>query len=480
MDASQILVTFLVNATWQIPVMAAIAAMSSRLMRRAPAGYRHLVWVAALGLSLGIPLLSALSPGQNREAAKPIRPSVSVHENPPADGQSAFSKVGFSFRIRRHIRLVPLAPFLKWVLIGCYLTLIFYRALTIARAMQCTLRFRNMSYFRPLPGNLAAVAKGCADKFLVHGVEIACGAMAVGPVTVSFGHPILILPERFFLEVSAIDFSSALCHELAHIKRGDFLLNLLYELVYLPIWFHPAASLVKARIDVTRELACDEAAVRMLAAGGRRSYARSLLSIAQSLEPDSSLARPNYALGLFDTNSLEERIMNLIGKTNHLARTWAIVLAGVALSLLTTTALGVSAFSLQATQAASIPVDAKQFVGTWTAEHEGTPFIVLNLRSEKGKLAGGMRMANSFHMDNEGSAVNIEITDEVLLESLPVRDFRIHDKSLTFDFKDPDGDQTHWKLEVTGAGAGRLSWVGLPDGIKDVPLPVTWSQGKAH
>jgi hypothetical protein len=89
-----------------------------------------------------------------------------------------------------------------------------------------------------------------------------------------------------------------------------------------------------------------------------------------------------------------------------------------------------------------------------------------------------MRMAGNFHMDNEGSGVNIEITNDALLESLPVRDFRIHDRSLTFDFKDPDGDQTHWKLEVTGAG--RLSWVGLPDGIKDVPLPVTRSPGKDH
>jgi BlaR1 peptidase M56 len=480
MNASQILVTFLVNSAWQIPVITAIAAVGSKLTRRAPAGYRHLVWVAALGLSLGIPLLSALGPGQNRQAAKSVHPAASLRESAPAGGQGGFSKVGFSFRIRRHIRFVPLAPFLKWVLIGCYLGLIFYRAIKIGGAMRCTLRFRNMAYFRPLPGYLAAAAKSCTDKFLVRDVEIACVPMAVGPVTVSFGHPLLILPERFFIAVSEADFSSALCHELAHIKRGDFLLNLLYELVYLPIWFHPAASVVKARIDVTRELACDEAAVRMLATGGRRSYARSLLSIAQSLEPDSSFAKPNYALGLFDTNSLEERIMNLIGKTNHLARTWAIVLAGVALSLLTTTALGVSAFSLQATQAASIAVDAKQFVGTWTAEHEGTPFIVLDLRSEKGKLAGGMRMAGNFHMDNEGSGVNIEITNDALLESLPVRDFRIHDKSLTFDFKDPDGDQTHWKLEVTGAGAGRLSWVGLPDGIKDVPLPVTRSPGKDH
>jgi hypothetical protein len=51
-------------------------------------------------------------------------------------------------------------------------------------------------------------------------------------------------------------------------------------------------------------------------------------------------------------------------------------------------------------------------------------------------------------------------------------------ESLTFDFKDPDGDETHWKLEVTGVNVGRLSWIGLPDGIKDVPVPVMKSERK--
>jgi hypothetical protein len=107
MNASQILVTFLVNAAWQIPVITAVAAVGSKLMRRAPAGYRHLVWVAALGLSLGIPLLSTLGPGQNRQAAKSNHPAASLGESASAGGQGGFSKVGFSFRIGRHIRFVP-------------------------------------------------------------------------------------------------------------------------------------------------------------------------------------------------------------------------------------------------------------------------------------------------------------------------------------------------------------------------------------
>ena len=168
--------------------------------------------------------------------------------------------------------------------------------------------------------------------------------------------------------------------------------------------------------------------------------------------------------------------MNLTGKTNRIGRTWGLVLAVVASSMLLATCLGVSAFSFQVAQTASTPAETQPFIGTWTAEHEGTRFIVLDLHLANGKLAGGMRMASKLHINTEGSGVAIEITDKTLLESLPVRNFRVSDKSLTFDFKDPDGDETHWKLEVTGMSAGRLSWVGLPDGMKG--LPVTRSEGK--
>ncbi len=98
----------------------------------------------------------------------------------------------------------------------------------------------------------------------------------------------LILPERFFTEVSEPDFSSALCHELAHIQRHDFLLNLLYELVSVPVSFHPAVMCLKNRIALTRELASDETAAILATRSG---YARSLLNIAQSLSSGSSQAQ---------------------------------------------------------------------------------------------------------------------------------------------------------------------------------------------
>jgi hypothetical protein len=142
-----------------------------------------------------------------------------------------------------------------------------------------------------------------------------------GPATLGIREPVLVLPEWFLSQASEDELSSTLCHELAHIRRHDFLLNLVYELFVLPISFHPAAVLIKARIDQTRELACDEIAAESPLT--RNQYARSLLSIAQSMAANQRPATVGYALGLFDTNTLEDRIMNVLAKTNRIRKTWA-------------------------------------------------------------------------------------------------------------------------------------------------------------
>jgi len=55
---SELLTTLLFNSFWQIPLLAAVAFVCTRLLQGAPAVYRHFVWVAALGLCLGLPIVT--------------------------------------------------------------------------------------------------------------------------------------------------------------------------------------------------------------------------------------------------------------------------------------------------------------------------------------------------------------------------------------------------------------------------------------
>lgn len=472
---SHVLTTFLVNSLWQIPLIAAVAALCAKLMRPVPSAYRHVVWVVALGLCLGLPLTSLSSPtsvsGVNSASSE-----VSTIDGGEPVGQNKLGIHRISFSNGNHVLSVAFPPLLTWFLVSGYAGFFLYRTARIGWWLRRTLEFRKAAYTRGLPRPLSAIARRCQRAFALPDVAILCSPDALGPVTLSFPHPTLILPERFFSEVSEPDFSSAICHELAHIRRHDFLLNLLYEFASTPIAFNPVTEWIKSQIALTRELACDESAAAKLPT--RSGYARSLVSIAQSLGA-APQKQSNWALGLFDANTLEERIMNLLRKTNRIGLKWRLALSAVAIVLLAMTCIGISAFSLQTAQPTKSS-DLHQFVGKWTAVHEGTPFMILELRLEQDHLVGGMRMASNFHIDTDGSGPAIQITDKTLLESLPAKNFRVVGKSLIFDYKDYDGDDTHWRLELNGADSGRLSWVELPDGMKAPAIPITKEVAKTH
>jgi hypothetical protein len=89
-----------------------------------------------------------------------------------------------------------------------------------------------------------------------------------------------------------------------------------------------------------------------------------------------------------------------------------------------------------------------------------------------GKLLDGIRVC-AFTINTEDTGKIVEITDRTLSSSVPVRNLEIFGKSLSFDWKDPDGDENHWKLELTGTNAGRIIWLRLAKDLKAEPIPVT-------
>ena len=125
-------------------------------------------------------------------------------------------------------------------------------------------------------------------------------------MTMGIGRGVLLLPRGFEDRICEKDLEAVMAHECAHIARRDFAKNLLYEFVACAVAYHPACRLMRRRIAETRELVCDE-----LAAGSddrRPEYAASLLRLATAM---AAPAAPSAAVGIFDANILEERIMRL-------------------------------------------------------------------------------------------------------------------------------------------------------------------------
>ena len=119
------------------------------------------------------------------------------------------------------------------------------------------------------------------------------------------------------------------------------------------------------------------------------------------------------------------------------------------------------------------------FIGTWTAVHAGIPIIVLHLHSEKGQILGGIQVC-SYSVNTETTGTVDVVTDPTLSKSTPINNIKVSGRSMSFDWKDPDGDNVNWRLELTGENDGQIVWVGLPSGVKAQPIPVSKNAPKSR
>ncbi|HEX8090954.1 MAG TPA: M56 family metallopeptidase, partial [Blastocatellia bacterium] len=277
---SRLALTFLLNSLWQVTTLVALAGACSRAMQRSPSRFRHLLWVTTLALCLLLPLSSLESPSST------IWPwaSLASHADAgvasgPAATSPASAWLGDFFRGRG--QSISFAPSITSVLAACYLLFLLYRVLLLIRAWQKTREISRAAAACRMHGSIAAIADECRAVIGLKGVSILCSETIEIPLTLGAKRPVIILPESLLRAASPELMSTALGHEMAHIRRRDFLWNLIYELIYLPLSFHPAALFAKRRIRETREMACDEmVAGRLMSAG---AYARSLVHMASSI-----------------------------------------------------------------------------------------------------------------------------------------------------------------------------------------------------
>jgi len=387
---SRVVLTFLLNALWQVSLAAALAAIAARLLQRAPARYRHALWVMGLALAVLLPLTTLpdawKSTGRSALVAEITPPESAPLPPPPSPAAAPRTEWAQTFPpgpsgvmsgrglsrfllmnpLRHHRRSIALPPFLAYAALSLYLFFLFYHLIRLARAWTSAGKLRREARAHELPEAMAQLVTRCQAAMGLRTVALRGSSAVRGPVTAGFFQPVIILPQTLFQTSPSEELTSALCHEMAHVRRRDYLFNLICEFVSLPLTFHPAAWLLKRRIDETRELACDEAAAGHLLSP--TAYARSLVSLAHSIAPLATFSRPRYTLGVCDANILEERIMRLLDKRPRASVRRAKLLLGVATVALALAALTAGAFSLTAVEnpTATNPSGApRDFSGRW-------------------------------------------------------------------------------------------------------------------
>ncbi len=300
------MIAILADAFVKATVLLVLAAIVTLCLRRSPASLRHLVWSLACGGVLALPLASALLPNWRvagwprldvpvafdaeqiaglpvaTAPVQPSKPRAPVAAAPAV--QSSVPDGAVRFRLTPDWTTLVFPIWLGGV--GAVLLLL---AVGMARIMwldRVTRRVEDESW-------LILVEELSLELGLTRHVRLLQSHGPAMPMTWGIRRPAILLPAEAD-EWSAERRRDVLLHELAHVKRHDFLIQLMARIACAVYWFHPLVWLAAARLCEERERACDD---HVLRAGATPSvYATHLLEIARGLRAARATSLASVAM----------------------------------------------------------------------------------------------------------------------------------------------------------------------------------------
>ncbi len=131
------------------------------------------------------------------------------------------------------------------------------------------------------------------------------------PMVLGYFKPVILLPIGAVNNLTVQEVEAILAHELAHVHRNDYLLNIILSFIEVLFYYHPAVWFISANIRNERENCADDIAVQLC--GSSLTYAKALVSL-QELEPSV----PAFAMPF---SSSKNQLLNRIQRILHQPQT---------------------------------------------------------------------------------------------------------------------------------------------------------------
>ena len=425
------LIFYLLNACWQVLAVFLLGVGVTRLLRRTTAAVEYAVWVAILLAACLAPLLS-LAPHTGIVSHAVVRqPQTATDFGLWLEG-GARSSSGEAAIVHNWLP----------ILLGGFAVYAIFVVAHFARLLVGLLQVRRIiasaklcpSFELPQPH--PALQRRLAES----GCLLRISNTARVPFAFGLFRPSIVIP-RYLLETADDErITAVLAHELAHVQRRDWIVNLLLLVLSTPLGFHPCIALIRRRVEACREAACDELAAAYMTS--RLHYGRALLDLAGTFAKQQlslAAAYKGAALGVLDGSALEDRIRRLMDRTPRLSAAKARMILFACMAGLVSLCIGLTSFALTLPSASSGSV-----AGVWTGKitdrnpRTGTATVVHNQAylqlQQKGSQVTGAVGADADH-------------------SVPIDDAALNGNRLRFFATMKQGDETtRWTVDLVVNG----------------------------
>jgi HEAT repeat protein/beta-lactamase regulating signal transducer with metallopeptidase domain len=305
MNATHALGWALVHFLWQGTALAVILGVALALTRPTAARTRYTLSILTLAAMLLLPVATALrmhqSPFAAGDAAAPSPPQVAptFPGSQPVGVRSATSAEMTARPTARVARLTemkalvdPALPWLVVVWVGGVLVL----SVRLGHGWIAARRLRTYGT-RPTSASLHQMLARLAARLRVtRPVQLLESLIVEVPAVIGALRPVILVPASAITGLTPQQLEVLLAHELAHVRRYDYLVNVIQCVIETLLFYHPAVWWVSRRVRDEREHCCDDLVVQIC--GDPHLYASALVGMERirSATPRLALAATGGSL----------------------------------------------------------------------------------------------------------------------------------------------------------------------------------------
>lgn len=285
------------HSIWQISLIAIVLVTLLVLLNKFSARIKYILAFLALASALIWSTSTwyssytyALKKTEIKKAvlANPVQVAELLKEkivNQPIANKKG-QKTGTLERLKFKATLQPFIPlvFFFWVL-G-----VLFFLFRMTGGMLYIMQLRNR-HILPLGADWLTKIKGYMDYIRINKkVEVLQSSLAKVPMIIGYFKPVLLFPASLISGLGTKEIEAIIVHELAHIKRNDYLFNIIQSFIETIFFYHPAIWIISKIIRNERENSCDDLALKITQ--DKLSYIKALAASQNyiSLKPQQAVA----------------------------------------------------------------------------------------------------------------------------------------------------------------------------------------------
>jgi beta-lactamase regulating signal transducer with metallopeptidase domain len=330
----------LLHFIWVGSIVAVLAALGRRLLRRAHPNVRYAYALASLTMLAAAPaviaaVLAAGSFAPDDARGAPAMEGTWSTASPVAQaGEIVPARQKAAERSAHSVlsRLLTWADVMVDILPGVWLLGAPMTFIYMAAGLWGAERLRRRS--QPLSDDaLSALCDRLADALgVIRRVAVGVCDRVAAPLLLGIARPFVVLPSALVTGWSPEPVELALLHELAHVRRWDNMVNLLQRIVESALFFHPAVWVLSGWVRREREHCCDQIVVQHT--GRALDYAGALFLLADAT------AGPVAQTSCMAENHLVDRIRRILNPEDRTMKLSRAALSLAASLLLLPTLVG--------------------------------------------------------------------------------------------------------------------------------------------